>query len=77
MKSIDTTKMNDKKTKKRADQYKEITEKWRNDFITEINKARETRNKKGITHIEDIDQVTQFANGPRLRTFELGLEKNI
>ncbi|XP_066920976.1 DNA-directed RNA polymerase, mitochondrial-like [Clytia hemisphaerica] len=50
MKSIDTTKMNDKKTKKRADQYKEITQKWRNDFITEINQARETRSKKAFLY---------------------------
>ena len=54
VKSIDTSKLNDVKTKKRSTQYQQITERWRNDFIDEINKARETRKSKGQSNLKKI-----------------------
>jgi len=47
VKSIDKTKMKDPRAKKRAQQYQEIMEQWKANFIIEINKARETSSRKG------------------------------
>lgn len=48
MKSIDVSKVNDKTSKKRAQQYQTVIEQWKKNFIKELIIARNTKATRGL-----------------------------